>query len=208
MDRGAVDWIMAKYYKHKENAYIVGGVDWRKVLKISGLVILAAICLVRCIRLVEYHMDPRIRTETEFYNLLSETMEESGVKVMANGSSAELIFPDGTVAECAVFCDPDYYPDRISRIEVSYSTHDGDYAKNIVACLMQIFEPDFIENNGRRFCTYDDILAACRECDRLIDHYAFFDRATRSGHATHITLESTNVNDHISKNLIMELLFG
>ena len=199
---------MAKYYKHKENAYIVGGVDWRKVLKISGLVILAAICLVRCIRLVEYHMDPRIRTEAEFYNLLADTMEESGVKIMANGSSAELIFPDGTVAECTVFCDPDYYPDRISRIEVSYSTHDGDYAKNIVACLMQIFEPDFIENNGRRFCTYDDILAACRECDRLIDHYAFFDRATRSGHATHITLESTNVNDHISKNIIMELLFG
>ena len=208
MDGGAVDWIMAKYYKHKEDGYIVGGVDWRKVLKISGLVILAAICLVHCIRLVEYHMDPRIRTESEFYNLLSETMEESGVKVMANGSSAELIFPNGTVAECTVFCDHNYYPDRISRVEFSYTANDGNYAQNIVSCLMQIFEPDFIENNGRRFCTYDDILAACRECDRLIDHYAFFDRATRSGHATHITLESTNVNDHISKNIIMELLFG
>ena len=199
---------MAKYYKHKEDGYIVGGVDWRKVLKISGLVILAAICLVHCIRLVEYHMDPRIRTESEFYNLLSETMEESGVKVMANGGSAELIFPNGTVAECTVFCDHNYYPDRISRVEFSYTANDGNYAQNIVSCLMQIFEPDFIENNGRRFCTYDDILAACRECDRLIDHYAFFDRATRSGHATHITLESTNVNDHISKNIIMELLFG
>jgi len=199
---------MAKNYKHKEDGYIVGGVDWRKVLKISGLVILAAICLVRCIRLIEYHMDPRIRTEAEFYNLLADTMEESGVKIMANGSSAELIFPNGTVAECTVFCDHNYYPDRISRVEFSYTANDGNYAQNIVSCLMQIFEPDFIENNGRRFCTYDDILEACRECDRLIEHQSFFDRATRSGHATHITLKSTADNNQVTKKITFELLFG
>ena len=198
---------MAKYYKHKEDGYIVGGVDWRKVLKISSLVILAAICLVRCIRPIEYHMDPRIRTETEFYNLLSETMEESGVKVMANGSSAELIFPDGTVAECTVFCDPDYYPDRISRIEISHGVKGSGHTEDIVATLMSVMEPEFIENNGWFFLSYEELLAMCRECDNSPEYNGFTDEATYGEHATHITLKSSLDNNSIIKVVTMDLRF-
>ena len=198
---------MAKYYKHKENAYIVGGVDWRKVLKISGLVILAAICLVRCIRLVEYHMDPRIRTETEFYNLLSDTMEESGVKVMANGSSAELVFSDGTVAECTVFCDPDYYPDRISRIDISHEVKGSGHTEDIVVALMSILEPEFIEKNGWFMFSYEELLALCRECDSAPDFTAFTDRAAYGGPATHITLTSASNDATTVKDITMRLFF-
>lgn len=198
---------MAKYYKHKEEGYIVGGVDWRKVLKISGIVILAAICLVRCIRLVEYHMDPRIRTETEFYNLLSETMGESGVKVVANGSSAELVFPDGTVAECTVFCNPDYYPDRISRINISHEVKGAGHTEDLVITLMSIMEPEFIENNGWFKFSYEELLTLCRECDSTADFTAFTDRAAYDGPATHISLSSTSNDITIVKYITMRLLF-
>lgn len=198
---------MAKYYKHKEEGYIVGGVDWRKVLKISGIVILAAICLVRCIRLVEYHMDPRIRTETEFYNLLSETMGESGVKVVANGSSAELVFLDGTVAECTVFCNPDYYPDRISRINISHEVKGAGHTEDLVIALMSIMEPEFIENNGWFFMSYEELLTMCQECDNSPEYSCFTDEATYGEHATHITLDSVVTDDHITKSIVMDLRF-
>ena len=81
---------MAKYYRHKENPYVVGGVNWRKVIKLFGWGILAVIVLLivalRVQAVIEYISDPRIRTEPEFYEHLTNVFEESEVQVIAEGS--------------------------------------------------------------------------------------------------------------------------
>ena len=46
-------------------------------------------------------------------------MEESRVEVVLKENTAELIFSDGTVAECTVFCENNYYPCRISLSKVA-----------------------------------------------------------------------------------------
>lgn len=203
---------MAKYYRHKENPYVVGGVNWRKVIKLFGWGILAVIVLLivalRVQAVIEYISDPRIRTEPEFYEHLTNVFEESEVQVIAEGSDADIVFPDGTVAKCSVFCDPDYYSDRISRIDISYEMKDLGHTEDIVGAVMSVMEPEYIENNGWFFLSYEELLAMCRECDNSTEYSFFTDDGAYGRHATHITLESTADNNKVIKKITFKLLFG
>jgi len=202
---------MTKYYRHKENPYVVGGVNWRKVIKLFGWGILAVIVLLivalRVQAVIEYISDPRIRTEEEFYRHLTNAFEESEVQVIAEGNNADIIFPDGTVAKCSVFCDPDYYSDRISRIDISHEVKDSGHTEDIVVALMSILEPEFIENNGCFFLSYEELLALCSKCDSTAECVLFTDEATYGRHATHITFESSYSDNVIIKSITMELRF-
>lgn len=202
---------MAKYYRHKENPYVVGGVNWRKVIRLFGWGILAVIVLLivalRVQAAIEYISDPRIRTEPEFYEHLTNVFEESGVQVIADGSDADIIFPDGTVAKCSVFCDPDYLPDRISRIYIIHDAKSAGHTEDIVNAVMQVIEPEFIENDGWFMFSYEDLLSLCRECDASSSYNAFTDRAAYGKGATHITLESTIEDSQIIKSITFRLLF-
>lgn len=203
---------MTKYYRHKENPYVVGGVNWRKVIKLFGWGIIAVIGLLivalRVQAVIEYASDPRIRTEEEFYRHLTDAFEEPGVQVIAEGSNADIVFPDGTVAQCSVFCDPDYYSDRISRINISHEVKASGHTEDIVVAVMSVIEPEYIENNGWFFLSYEELLAMCRECDDSAEYSFFTDEGTYSRHATHITLESAVDNNQVMKKITFELLFG
>ena len=202
---------MAKYYRHKENPYVVGGVNWRKIIKHFSLgIIVVIVLLIAALRVqavIEYISDPRIRTEPEFYKHLTDVFEKSGVQVIAEGSDADITFPDGTIAKCSVFCDPDYYSDRISRINVSYAIKDAGHTADIVEALMSVMEPDFIKNDGWFFLSYEELLALCSKCDSTAECVLFTDEATYGRHATHITFESSYSDNVIIKSITMELRF-
>lgn len=202
---------MVKYYRHKENPYVVGGVNWRKVIKVFGLSLLALlVCMYYAMQIhntVEYYRDPRIRTEPEFYEHLTDTFEESEVQVIADGSDADIIFPDGTVAKCTAICDPDYLPDRISRIYIIHDAKSAGHTEDVVKAVMQVIEPEFIENDGWFMFSYEDLLSLCRECDASSSYDAFTDRAAYGKGATHITLGSTIEDSQIIKSITFRLLF-
>ena len=64
-----------------------GGVDWRKLIRLSALAILILILAVAwvnlIVRAVNRSRDPRIRSEQEFLDTFNEAMAEHGITLLA-----------------------------------------------------------------------------------------------------------------------------
>ena len=75
-----------------------GGVDWRKLIRLSALAILVLILTVAgsniIIRAVDRSRDPRIRSEQEFLDTFNEAMAEHGISIQDDGNSWTQVKPE------------------------------------------------------------------------------------------------------------------
>lgn len=200
-----------KYYKHKEEPYIVGGVDWRKVIKISGIVLLVGIFLIYNITLYvgafQRSRNPRIRTADELYEELYHELREYNADILVYGNEATIFLPDGTKAHCIAYTNPRTSSKTVCRIEVTHKIYMEAYTPEIVDSLMKVIEPEFVEETGWFDITYDDVLEICNACDNSLDYSNTGIAVSQSGPTTLLSIGSSLSNDGLIKTIVMELNF-
>lgn len=210
-----------------------GGVDWRKLIRLSAMVILVLILIVVCsnliIRAVNRSRDSRIRSEQEFLDTFNETMTEHGISIRDDGNPWTqvnpesvnqqkqlcLVLPDGNVGNVLLKRQENRSTARLYELTISYDGTNGAYMQQITDGILSVFEPEFFTAEPM-YCyyadepyyySYEDIRNSSIECDTAYEYYAFYDWLTTSTHGTQITLSSVYDNERIIKSLNLYLYF-
>ena len=82
----------------QEASMKAGGVDWRKLIRLSALAILILILAVAwvnlIVRTVNRSRDPRIRSEQEFLYAFNQAMAEHGISISDEGNPWMQVKPE------------------------------------------------------------------------------------------------------------------
>ena len=224
---------MTKYYKHKEESYIVGGVDWRRLIRLSALVILVLILTVAgsniIIRAVDRSRDPRIRSEQEFLDTFNEAMTEHGISIQDDGNpwtqvkpgsvrqqkNFSLVLTNGDTGNVLLKRQENRSTARLYELTISYDGTSGAYMQQITDGLLRVFEPEFFTADPvycyyaeePYYYSYEDIRNSAIRCDAAYEYHVFYDQVTTSTNGTQLSLSSSYENGCIIRKLNLYLYF-
>ena len=210
-----------------------GGVDWRKLIRLSALAILILILAVvwgnLIVRAVNRSRDPRIRSEQEFLDTFNEAMAEHGISISDEGNPWTQVKPESTYQQkqfCLVLPNSNTgsvllkrqenrSTARIYELTVSYDGMSGAYMQQITDGILSVFEPEFFTAEPvycyyaeePYYYSYEDIRNSAIRCDAAYEYYAFYDWVTTSTHGTQLTLSSSYENGCIIRKLNLYLYF-
>jgi len=210
-----------------------GGVDWRKLIRLSALAILVLILTVACsniiIRAVNRSRDPRIRSEQEFLDTFNEGMTEHGISISDEGNPWKqvkpesvrqqkqlcLVLPDGNTGDVLLKRQENRSTARLYELTISYDITSGAYMQQIADGLLRVFEPEFFTAepvycyyaDEPYYYSYEDIRNSAIACNAAYAYYAFYDWVTTSTHGTQLSFSSACDNEHIIKSLNLYLYF-
>ena len=210
-----------------------GGVDWRRLIRLSALAILILVLAVAwvnlIVRAVNRSRDPRIRSEQEFLDTFNEAMEEHGISISNEGNpwtqvkpestyqqkQFSLVLPNGDTGSILLKRQENRSTARIYELTVSYDGMSGAYMQQITDGILSVFEPEFFTAEPvycyyaeePYYYSYEDIRNSAIRCDAAYEYYAFYDWVTTSTHGTQLTLSSSYENGCIIRKLNLYLYF-
>ena len=210
-----------------------GGINWRKLIRLSALTILILILAVAwgnlIVRAVNRSRDPRIRSEQEFLDTFNEAMTEHGISIQDDGNpwtqvkpeSAYhqkqfcLVLPNGDTGSVLLKRQENRSTARIYELTISYDRMSGAYMPQIADGLLSVFEPEFFTAepvycyyaDEPYYYSYEDIRNSAIACDAAYEYHAFYDWVTTSTHGTQLTFSSSYENGCIIRKLNLYLYF-
>ena len=210
-----------------------GGVDWRRLIRLSALAILILILTVAwgnlIVRAINRFRDPRIRSEQEFLDTFNEAMTEHGISISDEGNPWTqvkpesiyhqkqfcLVLPNGDTGNVLLKRQENRSIARLYELTISYDMTSGAYIRQIADGLLKVFEPEFFTAEPvycyyaeePYYYSYEDIRNSAIECDAAYEYYAFYDWVTTSTHGTQLTFLSAYENECIIKTLNLYLYF-
>ncbi len=224
---------MAKYYRHKENPYVVGGVNWRKVIRLSALAVLVLVLAVAGVnivyRAVRQARDTRIRSEREFLDVFNRAMAEYEISISDEGNpwtqvkpesvyqqkQFSLVLPNGNTGSVLLKMREARSTARLYEVTISYDLTSGAYMQQITDGILSVFEPEFFTAEPvycyyaeePYYYSYEDIRNSAIRCDAAYEYHAVYDWVTTSTHGTQLTFSSAYENERIIKSLNLYLYF-
>ena len=210
-----------------------GGVDWRKLIRLSALAILILILAVvwgnLIVRAVNRSRDPRIRSEQEFLYTFNEVMTEHGLSIIDDGNpwtqvkpesayqqkQLSLVLPNGDTGSVLLKRQENRSTARLYELTISYDGMSGAYMQQITDGILSVFEPEFFTAEPvycyyaeePYYYSYEDIRNSAIRCDAAYEYHIFYDQVTTSTHGTQLTFSSAYDNEHIIKSLNLYLYF-
>jgi len=224
---------MAKYYRHKENPYVVGGVNWRKAIRLSALAVLVLVLAVAGVnivyRAVRQARDTRIRSEQEFLDVFNRAMAEYEISISDEGNpwtqvkpesvyqqkQFSLVLPNGNTGSVLLKRREARSTARLYEVTISYDLTSGAYMQQITDGILSVFEPEFFTAEPvycyyaeePYYYSYEDIRNSAIRCDAAYECQIFYDWVTTSTHGTQLTFSSEYKNEQIIKSLNLYLYF-
>lgn len=210
-----------------------GGVDWRRLIRLSALAILILVLAVAwvniTVRAVNRSRDPRIRSEQEFLDTFNEAMAEHGISISDEGNpwtqvkpestyqqkQFSLVLPNGDTGSVLLKRQENRSAARIYELTVSYDMTSSPYMQQITDGILSVFEPEFFTAEPvycyyaeePYYYSYEDIRDSAMACDAAYEYHVFYDQVTTSTHGTQLTFSSAYDNEHIIKSLNLYLYF-
>ena len=210
-----------------------GGVDWRRLIRLSALAILILILAVAwvniTVRAVNRSRDPRIRSEQEFLDTFNEAMAEHGISIIDDGNpwtqvkpesayqqkQLSLVLPNGDTGSVLLKRQENRSTARIYELTVSYDGMSGAYMQQITDGLLSVFEPEFFTAEPvycyyaeePYYYSYEDIRDSAMACDAAYEYHVFYDQVTTSTNGTQLSLSSSYENGCIIRKLNLYLYF-
>ncbi len=178
-----------------------GGVDWRKLIRLSALAILILILIVAwsniIIRAVNRSRDPRIRSEQEFLETFNEALAEHGISIRDEGNpwvatkpesvrqqkQLCLVLPNGNAGTVLLKRQENRSSARIYELTISYDLTSGAYMQQITDGILSVFEPEFFTAepvycyyaDEPYYYSYEDIRNSAIRCDAAYEYHVFYD---------------------------------
>lgn len=210
-----------------------GGVDWKKLIRLSALAILILILAVvwgnLIVRAINRSRDPRIRSEQEFLDTFNEVMAEQEISIRDEGNpwtqvkpesvrqqkKFSLVLTNGDTGNVLLKRQENRSTARIYELTISYDGTSGAYMQQITDGMLSVFEPEFFTAEPvycyyaeeSYYYSYEDIRNSAIACDAAYEYHAVYDWVTTSTHGTQLTLSSSYENGCIIRKLNMYLYF-